>query len=463
MARRRGAVVPQRGAGARQRGAVATGRPATSPDDEAARERAALDWLMRFSDPERGIGWNPRSSRAPRWRLGRMGRLLETLGRPDRGMDCVVIAGTKGKGSTAAFLASALHAAGVRAGLFNSPHLQDYRERVRIDGEMIAPGAFADAVRRLRPAVSALRRSAPAGGEPTTYELTLALALRAFADARCAIAVIEVGLGGTQDAANALEPVVSVITSIGYDHTAILGRTLAAIAMQKAGIMRRGRPAIIAVQRPAAAAALRRACVTAGALCTIVPPHREGVLGLTGAHQEQNAALARAAATELGRLGHHLTGKAVARGLAAARWPGRFELVRGRPLIVLDGAHNGSSAEALADTLRREYPGRAVRLVIGINVDKDASAVLRPLLPVCASVTVTASTSARARSVADLARACGRLARVPLEAAPNVEAAIRLARARTGPRDVLCVTGSLAVVGDARSALGLPALVRLWN
>ncbi|MDP9265834.1 MAG: Mur ligase family protein, partial [Chloroflexota bacterium] len=229
-------------------------------DNRVADERAALDWLLRFSDPVRGIGWNPRSSRAARWRLGRMRRLLAVLGDPDRSMDCVLIAGTKGKGSTAAFLASIVHAAGVRAGLFTSPHLQNFRERIRIDGEMIGPAAFVDGARGLRPAVSTLRRRSPAAGEPTTYELTLGLALRAFADAGCRIAVLEVGLGGAQDAANAVEPAVSVIASIGYDHTAILGRTLGAIATEKAGIMRPARPALLAVQRPAAAAVLRRAC-----------------------------------------------------------------------------------------------------------------------------------------------------------------------------------------------------------
>lgn len=392
-----------------------------------------------------------------------MRQLLAALGDPDRRMHCVLIAGTKGKGSTAALLASILHSAGVRAGLFTSPHLQVFRERIRIDGEMIGSAAFLDAVRRLGPAVSALRRRAPAAGDPTTYELALGLALRRFAEAGCRIAVLEVGLGGAQDAANAVEPAVSVIASIGYDHTAILGRTLGAIATEKAGVMRRGRPALLAVQRPAAAAALQRACRRTGAGCLTVPPHAVTSLGLVGAHQEQNAALARAVAQELARLGHPITSRAVRRGLAAARWPGRFEVIAGRPPVVLDGAHNGSSAVALAQTLRREYGGRAVHLVIGINADKDADAVLRPLLGVCESVTVTASTSPRARPVADLARACGHLARVPIATAAHVRGAIEAARARERARDVICVTGSLALVGEARSALGLSPSVRLWE
>ncbi|MDP9266684.1 MAG: hypothetical protein M3O91_11285, partial [Chloroflexota bacterium] len=205
------------------------------------------------------------------------------------------------------------------------------------------------------------------------------------------------------------------------------------------------------------------ACRRTGAACQTVPPHAVMKLGLTGTHQEQNAALARASAQELARLGHPITSRAVARGLAAARWPGRWEVISGRPGIVLDGAHNGSSAVALAETLRREYGGRAVHLVIGINADKDAVAVLRPLLDVCESVTVTASTSPRARAMDDLARACDRLAAVPVATAPDVGAAITLARARAGARDVICATGSLALIGEARSALGLGPLVQLWE
>src|SRR5438105_2135062 len=197
-----------------------------------------LAWLLGFSDPVLGVGWNPRASRAARWRLGRTRALLRLAGAPDRRVRVVLVAGTKGKGSTAAFLASILHSAGVRAGLFTSPHLQAYRERVRVDGAMLGERDFAKAIARLRPLVARLRREHPSAGEPTTFELTLALAMRTFAERRCAVAIVEVGLGGSLDATNALDAHVSIITPISHDHTAILGRSLDAIATQKAGIVR---------------------------------------------------------------------------------------------------------------------------------------------------------------------------------------------------------------------------------
>ena len=387
-----------------------------------------------------------------------MRALLDLAGGPDRRMRVVLIAGTKGKGSTAAFLAWILRAAGSHAGLFTSPHLQTYRERVRIDGAMLGPADFDRAIEGLRPIVARLRRDRPLAGEPTTFELTLLLALREFADRGCAVAVIEVGLGGRLDATNALDPVVSVITSISYDHTAILGRTLGAIATEKAGIVRAGRPALVAVQRPAAARAIHRVCRRVGAEERVVRPlgvHAD--LGLAGDHQRQNAALAGAAAAELG-----LEAAAIARGLRSAHWPARFERLRGRPPVVLDGAHNGASAAALARTLRNERAGRRLVLVLGINRDKDARAVLGPLVRVAAAVVVTRSTSPRAQDPAAVARIAGRGTRIPVTTAPDVRSAMAAARAAAGPDGLVCVAGSLALAADARSALGLVPSERWW-
>lgn len=420
--------------------------------------RSALEWLLGFSDPELGIGWNPRASRTARWRLGRMRALLRYAGDPDRQMRVVLIAGTKGKGSTAAFLASILHTAGLRAGLFTSPHLQTYRERIRIDGAMLGDSDFARAIEGLRPLVARLRREDPAAGEPTTFELTLLLAARAFAERGCAVAIIEVGLGGRLDATNALDPAVSVITSISYDHTAILGRTLGAIASEKAGIVRRGTPAPVAVQRPAAARAIERICRAMGADRRVVQPlgvHAD--LALTGEHQRQNAALAVAAARALGA-----DEGAIAHGLRTATWPARFERVRGRPPIVLDGAHNGASAEALARTLRQERDGRRLVLVVGINRDKDARAVIGPLAKMASAVVATRSSSPRALDPADVARVAGREARIPVTTAADVPAALAAARKAAGPDGLVCVTGSLALAADARTALGLAPSERWW-
>jgi dihydrofolate synthase/folylpolyglutamate synthase len=417
-----------------------------------------LEWLQRFSDPELGVGWNPRASRRARWRLGRMRALLQLAGDPDQRMRVVLIAGTKGKGSTAAFLASILHAGGIRAGLFTSPHLQIYRERVRIDGAMLAGSDFDRAIDGLRPLVARLRRVHPEAGEPTTFELTLLLALGAFAERGCAAAVVEVGLGGRLDATNALDPAVSVLTSVSYDHTAILGRTLAAIATEKAGILRRARPAIVAVQRPSAARAIRRVGRAIGAQARVVRPvgvHAD--LGLAGGHQRQNAALASSAARALG-----VGEAAIARGLRTTSWPARFERVRGRPAIVLDGAHNGASAEALARTLRHERGGRRLVLVVGINRDKDARAVLKPLARVASAVIVTRSTSPRAAAPADVARVAARATRIAITTAASVPEALTAARTAAGPDGLVCVAGSLAVAAEARTALGLMPAERWW-
>ncbi len=387
-----------------------------------------------------------------------MRALLDLAGTPDRRLRVVLIAGTKGKGSTAAFLASIAHAAGVSAGLFTSPHLQTYRERVRVDGAMLPATEFATRIDALRPLVTRLRRRHPTAGDPTAFELTLLLALGAFADRGCALAIIEVGLGGRLDATNALDPAVSVITSVSYDHTAVLGRTLAAIATEKAGIVRRGRPALVAVQRPAAAQAIARVAKRAGADVRVIAPlgmHAD--VGLTGDHQRQNAALATAAAQALG-----IGRPAIPTGVRVATWPARFERVRGRPAFVLDGAHNGASAEALARSLRTERAGRRLVLVIGIARDKDARAVLRPLVRMASAVIVTRSGSPRAAEPEAVARIAKRTAGVTITMAPDVRAALAAARASAGPDGLVCVAGSLALAGDARTALRLVPSERWW-
>src|SRR5437870_2489686 len=319
--------------------------------------RAALEWLYSLADQERGVGWNPRASPESQWKLGRTRALLDLAGAPDRQLRIALVAGTKGKGSTCATLASILAAAGVRCGLYTKPHLQTYRERVRVDGRAISECDFSEAVERMRGFVRDLPRAA---GEPTTFEVTTALALDFFARQGCEIAVVEVGLGGRLDATNATDPDLSVITSMSYDHTAILGRTLGAIASEKAGILRPHRPALLADQRPAAMRALVRACRAVGADCRVVAPV-ELDLPLAGAYQRQNAALAVAAAR---LMRPSITDESIHVGLQRLRWPGRFEVVGSDPTVVLDGAHNGASAEALAATLAKSAAGRPIALVL---------------------------------------------------------------------------------------------------
>jgi dihydrofolate synthase/folylpolyglutamate synthase len=412
-----------------------------------------VSWLFSLADQERGVGWNPRASADSQWKLGRTRALLDLAGAPDRQLRIALIAGTKGKGSTSAMLASILDAAGVHCGLYTKPHLQAYRERIRVDGQALSEEGLAEEVERFRQLSG---RLPPEAGEPTTFEVTTALALNAFVRARCSVAVVEVGLGGRLDATNATEPDLSVITSISYDHTAILGRTLGAIAREKAGILRNGRPALLAQQRPAAMHALRAACRELGADCRVVAPLDHDV-SLAGAHQRQNAALAVEAARTLVP---DIRQEAIELGLRRLCWPGRFEIVGARPPIVLDGAHNGASATALAETLRAYARGRSVSLVVGINRDKDARAVLRPLLSLAGRVWCTQTVdSVRALPADELARACRRLDADPV-AEPNLALALRAAAADGD--GVTCVTGSLMLVGQARAALGVPVPERLW-
>ena len=420
----------------------------------------ALRWLLSLADQERGVGWNPRASPEEQWKLGRTRALLDIAGAPDRRLLIALVAGTKGKGSTSATLASILGAAGKRCGLYTKPHLQSYRERIRIDGRAITPCAFEDAVARMRSHVATLSQHHPEAGEPTTFEVTTALALDEFARQECEMAVVEVGLGGRLDATNAVEPFASVITSISYDHTAILGRTLGAIATEKAGILRTGRPALLAAeQRPAAMRALRRACREVGAACRVVAPFQpERLLALAGAHQQQNAALAVAAARAM----TSVDDKAIAGGLERLRWPGRFEVLDGNPPIVLDGAHNGASAEALAATLFAYAAGRPISLVVGINRDKDARAVLRPLLAIAKQVWATqAHDNPRALEAAEL----GRIQPAPvfMRVEPDLNMAIQDASAAAARDEgIVCVTGSLMLVGQARATLRLPVPELLW-
>jgi dihydrofolate synthase/folylpolyglutamate synthase len=415
--------------------------------------REGLGWLFSLADQERGVGWNPRASADSQWKLGRTRALLDLAGAPDHQLRVALVAGTKGKGSTCAMLASVLGASGARCGLYTKPHLQTYRERIRVDGAAISPEQFAEEIGHFRSLAARLPREA---GEPTTFEVTTAIALDYFARRGCEVAVVEVGLGGRLDATNASDPELSIVTSISYDHTAILGRTLEAIATEKAGILRRNRMALLAEQRPRAMRALRRACRAIGARCEVVPPlQRE--LPLAGAHQRQNAALAVAAARALRP---EISAAAIDVGLERVRWPGRFEVVGAAPPIVLDGAHNGASADALAQTLSAFAADRQVSLVIGINRDKDARAVLKPLLALARRVWATQAVgNPRVLPADDLARLCRRLG-ADTRAVPDLGTALREARAN--PANVVCVTGSLLLVGQARDTLGLDPPEDLW-
>jgi dihydrofolate synthase/folylpolyglutamate synthase len=433
----------------------------------------ALRYLSERSGYDRGFVANPFEREGVG--LERTAWLLRAVGSPERRYPSVHIAGTKGKGSTAACLASILDAAGYRVGLYTSPHLHTFRERIQIAGRPIDSDLFARLMAELAAANAALVAERPDWGEATAFELATALALLAFARAEVDVAVVEVGLGGRLDATNVLLPEVAAITSISYDHTQILGDTLAEIAREKAGIIKPGRPVVSAPQRPEAEAVIVRTAAERDAPLLLggrdwavkgTPARfsyrgpggelRDLRLVLRGAHQVENAGVALAVVQLLGARGLPIPEPALRRGLAQVRWPGRLEVLRERPLVVVDGAHNVDSAERLAQAMREEFAWRRLVLILGIARDKDIPGIVRALAPLADEVVAVASHSPRAAAPERILAAVGEVAPgVPARAAGSVAAALDAALGRAGPEDLILVTGSLYAVAEAREALGL--------
>jgi len=436
---------------------------------------SSLERLLSLADLERMVG---PAHHQPRYHLDRMRRLLQRLGNPQEGIPIFHIAGTKGKGSVCAFLASVLRCAGYRVGLYTSPHLHTFRERIQIDGEPLSPGAFAGLVSDLWPAVEALARE---GERVTVFEALTAMAFLAFRRARCEVAVVEVGLGGRLDATNvARRPLVCAITPISHDHTAVLGTDLADIAREKAGILRPGRPVVCAPQ-PAPALAvveetarrLQAPLFRVDRLCRWERGERtlEGqafrleVMGetldlwtpLLGAWQVENCATALLACWVAEEEGLPIPRPAWRAGTARARWPGRLEVLVRRPLVVVDGAHNPASAQRLAEAVREDLPHRRLLLVFGASRDKDVQAMAEALAPLADRVLACRSRHPRAGDPSDLADLFLSLG-VPAIPHPTVADALRSAMAEAGPDDLVLVTGSLFVVAEAREhLLGIPA------
>jgi dihydrofolate synthase/folylpolyglutamate synthase len=456
-----------------------------SRSGSAAREREALAWLYRFSDWERGVGWSRDAAPEEEWKLGRTRALLDLAGAPDRELRIVHVAGTKGKGSTIAYLEAIVRAAGWRTGAYTQPHLHAFRERIRLDGRPVDAERFVAGVDRLRGLVDRLTEQHPEAGAPTTFELTTVLAILLFAEAGVDLAIVEVGLGGRLDATNALDTDLAVIARIGLDHRQILGRTLAEIAGEKVAIARPGQRVLSAQQRPSARAVIAAHCRRVGAVLQVVRPLQvvrgaasdgevrgrladgqrfEAHLGLAtllegvGEHQRQNAALAVAAAESLVAEGLPLTATSVEEGLGGAWLPARLELARLRPRVLIDAAHNVDSAWALADELRR-WRNRPLWLVLGILRDKDAAAIVRVLLPLADGVVVVTPTSPRALAAEALAAASRKVADLEVVVASSVGAGIKAARRRAGKDGAVAVSGSFATASEARVALGLEGVV----
>lgn len=424
----------------------------------------------------------------PRWMESRLGlerirELLDRLGRPQDRLKFVHVAGTNGKGSTCAYLASILQAAGLRTGLFTSPYLIAFEERIRVNGANITAGELADVTLTVREQAEAM------ADHPTEFELMCSVALAHFARMSCDIVVLEVGLGGRLDSTNVIDaPEVAVIARIGLDHTKLLGNTLAAIAGEKAGIVKSGAPVVSWPQDDEAMEVVARAAAAAGDALTVPDfsqlavgevdweapgaPERPFSYGrftslrtrLLGTYQPANAALAIEAVDVLRARGWDVPDDAVVRGIAGAAWPGRFEIVQageGVPTIVVDGGHNPQGARALVDSLADVFPGRKAVFIVGVLEDKDYPAMLETVVPYASAFVCATPDNPRALPAEKLARAVrwtgqdllGCSAHMRPRVARDMSDALAQARELAGPEGLICAFGSLYSVGDLKAAL----------
>jgi dihydrofolate synthase/folylpolyglutamate synthase len=395
--------------------------------------------------------------------------LLKELGDPQRRYPVLLVAGTNGKGSVVAYVDAALRAEGRRVGRYTSPHLVRVHERIAVGGRLIGDAALARAIFRVRAAAEALVRRGRIPAHPTHFETLTVAALDHFARARVDVAVLEVGMGARLDATNATEPLASAVVTVARDHEAWLGGDLARIAREKAGVLRRGRPTVLgplpgAARAVIAAAARRRRArlfdasrevrVRGGGDALDVTSPRgtyRGLRPLPGAHQRANLAVALRLLEEARAAGLRFDLDAAARGLSAARWPGRLQWLPGRPPLLLDGAHNPAAARALA--LHLDRLGRKVTLLFGAMRDKRIAAMARVLFPRAARVVLTSVGGERAATANELARRTRGLRRAALVTG-DPRQGLRAARRVTPPGGVVVVAGSLYLVGAVLDLVG---------
>jgi dihydrofolate synthase/folylpolyglutamate synthase len=398
--------------------------------------------------------------------------LAEALGSPHLAMPCAHIAGTNGKGSTAAMLESILRAAGLRTGLYTSPHLQVINERIRIDGENISDEVFASIWTGLSARIESLMASGKLAAHPTFFECVTAMAFVAFADLRVDFAIYETGMGGRLDATNIVAPEVAIITPIDFDHESYLGHSIVEIAGEKAGIIKTGVRVVSSVERPEARAAIAKRCAEVNARlvevsaawqvqnlnvsnglynaeATFTQTSHEINLApaLPGRFQIQNALAAATASILLAGQGFKVSDEAIAQGIATVHWPGRLERIAERPDVYVDGTHNPAGARELLDFWKENFAGRRIFLIYGAMRDKAVDEIASLLFSRAEAVIFTAPRQSRAISAPLLSEISGHFAKqsyiVP-DPAQAIERAIELAR----PEDAIFVTGSLYLVGD---------------
>jgi dihydrofolate synthase/folylpolyglutamate synthase len=417
---------------------------------------------------------SPRQPSATKFDLDNITVLCERLGHPERAFQSVHVAGTNGKGSTAAMLESILRAAGLRTGLYTSPHLERINERIRLGGKEISDADFAAAFTRLRNVIEELLAARRLAAHPTFFECVTALAFDFFAAAGAQFAVCEAGMGGRLDATNVLLPEVAVITQIDFDHENYLGHSIEEIAGEKAGIIKPGARVVSAAEHLIARVVIRQrvahqsaflveienafriedvtsrgGCFAFTAISTDSGTRIPVVLPLPGRFQVRNALTAIAAARLLAERGAPIDDDAISRGIAATAWPGRLECIAERPEIYVDGAHNPAAARELAVFWDAFLPGRNIFLIYGAMRDKAVDEVAGLLFPRASTVILTSPGQPRAISAPVLAEMTGHHAG-KLEVIPDPEKAFERALELASPEDVIFVTGSLYLVGDLR-------------
>jgi dihydrofolate synthase / folylpolyglutamate synthase len=417
---------------------------------------------------------SPQQAGVQKFGLANTAALAEALGNPQRKMPCVHVAGTNGKGSTAAMLESIIRSAGLRTGLYTSPHLERINERIRINGEDISDKDFAAAWTKVHASIESLLASGKLAAHPTYFECITALAFIAFAESRVVFAVYEVGLGGRLDSTNIVVPEVAVITSIDFDHESYLGHSIAEIAGEKAGIIKPGAWVVSSAERPEARAVIMQRCSELGARLVEVDAawkiEDTGVSGgryravakakdsrtkitlappLPGRFQIRNALTAAAAARLLAERGFPIADDAIERGIRSVRWAGRLERLSERPAVYLDGTHNPAGAKELLKFWKENFTGRRIFLVYGAMRDKAVDEIAGLLFPFADFVVLTEPLQPRAISAPLLAEMTAHLAKdsiVVRDPAAALERAIEMASGD----DAVFATGSLYLVGDLR-------------
>lgn len=400
--------------------------------------------------------------------LNTMRALLHAIGNPERLLRTLHIGGTNGKGSTAAMAAAMLQASGKRVGLYTSPHLVEFRERIRVNGVMIAENQLADLA-------ELVREANPLATAPTFFEATTAMALRYFADSRVDIVVMEVGLGGRFDATNVIDPIACAITTIALDHQEYLGRTEEAIAYEKAGIIKPSVPVVIGKMGPEAGEVMRRVAAAQpaplwklGSEFSVEGDGPEGFAykgpawafeglhcGLAGQHQLDNAACAIALLEAGGQSEAWVDEESVRKGLRAVKWEGRLEVIEEYPRVLLDGAHNPAAAVALARYLEEflaHHPDSRIILLWGMMRDKDHRQFIAPLLPLVSEIVLTQAGLARSATVQELRQVLTDRDMPVLEELLPADA-LRTAKKQAAAHDLICVTGSLMLLGDIKAAI----------